>query len=224
MAIILIGGCLMSIIVFIVLKMDSEQDKREELTNKYLKGALNRLKRGDLRGVLLWYKEKSPSDTDPTQVVVKIAEAMQNGSPQDIKRIITLQPTAMYKTIAPSLYEAYINYARDFFTKGDYHSAQIWYQMAYEQNQDEASCFIYLGVCYLHLQDFSNAVHFFEKSLTYKETFAAAYDLFLALTYSKQYNKALEIFQQLRTKFSTQLAQKKKLLTEIPLEHLTEEL
>ena len=222
MAIILICGCLMAIIiVFITIKMDSEQDKREERMKRYLDGALNHLKRGDFKGAS-WYKDASSSDTSPLQVVAKIAEAMQNGSPQDIKQIITL--SLIHKTIVPSLHEAYINYARNFFAKGDYHSAQIWYQVAYESNQNKALDCFNLGVCCLQLQDFSNAVHFFEKSLTYKDTFAAAYDLFLALTCSKQYNKALEIFQQLRARFSAQLAQKKKLLAEIPLEHLTEEL
>lgn len=221
MTIILIGGFLMLIMVCITIKKDAEQNKCEKRMKIYLDGALNRLKRGDFKAAS-WYKDASSSDTSPLQVVAKIAEAMQNGSPQDIKQIITL--SLIHKTIVPSLHEAYINYARDFFAKGDYHSAQIWYQVAYESNQNKALDCVYLGVCCLQLQDFSNAVHFFEKSLTYKDTFAAAYDLFLALTYSKQYNKALEIFQQLRAKFSAQLAQKKKLLAEIPLEHLTEEL
>lgn len=218
-ALILFGGVGMIFFAFI-LHSASEQMKKEERRHKAFFAALKSLKEGKVEDVIYWRKSKNTPDTDPTQIVVKIAEAMQHHSPQYIKQLPTSQP-AIYDTIEPNLQEAYLSYARGLFLKKDYSYAKMWYQMAYEQEPNEESC-ICLGFCHLKEQNYSNAAQFLKEALTYKRDFNILYNLLLAHRHLNCYRETVEVLKELRENFPEQLATKKKVLMEIPFEHLTE--
>lgn len=217
---IFVGGLAAIFLAFVIHSIEN-QEKQERQQKNSLDWALNLLKKGDTKGVIYWHKkEKDPSDTDPIQIVVKIAEAMQNDSLKSIKEL-SMSQLAIYDSIGPSLDEAYINYARSLFIKKNYSSAQKWFQLVYERKKEE-SC-LYLGLCCLQLHDYSKASYFLTESLANKQTFTVLYNLLLIHTYLKQYKNALKDLKELRKVFPEELKHKKKVLLEIPFEHLMEE-
>ena len=90
---IFVGGLAAIFLAFVIHSIEN-QEKQERQQKNSLDWALNLLKKGDTKGVIYWHKkEKDPSDTDPIQIVVKIAEAMQNDSLKSIKELYRSQLT-----------------------------------------------------------------------------------------------------------------------------------
>lgn len=195
-----------------------EVEKAEE---KRLEGrfqnAVNRLRNGDVTGILSVYNNKF--DSLETQVIIKIAQTIINNNPKEIKKIAKEHPD-IYSIIEPNLYNTYTNYSKYCFLNKNYLAATIWYKMAYELKQDDKTC-SYLGYSYLQLQDYKNALFYLEKSI---KNFFVLYNLFIITLYLKQYKEALYYFSELRKNYPSELEKKGKLLTKIPLEHLTEEI
>ena len=208
------------VILAFIINAASEQNKREEKQKKWFPHALNHLKDGNFKILVDWYKKRDGFEDSPIQIIVQIGEFMQKDSPQSIQKL-TERYSVICSTIKPSLCQAYINYANRLFANRNYSSAKKWYQLAYEQETSADSC-IWLGLYYLQLKDYLNAAHFLKETLRYKKNFTILYNLFLVYIHLNYCKEALQIFKQLRQEYFIQLARKKKILTEIPLEHLTE--
>lgn len=209
-----------SIFLSCITRSASEQIKREENRQKGFFQAINYLKKGKFKDLIFWYKTSADLNEDPTQIIVRISEFMQEDSPECVQEL-TEKYSEICSSIESSLCEAYLNYADKLVAENTYSSAKKWYQLAYKQDKNIDTC-ICLGLCCLCLKDYSNTVKFLQESLTYQKTFIALYNLLLAHTHLNRYKDALEDLKELRKMFPEQLSSKKKLLIEIPLEHLTE--
>ena len=157
-------------------------------------------------------------DSLQIKVLTQIAGVISNDHPKHIQKIAKEYPD-IYSIIEPSLYNIYVNYAKALSIKEKFSSAIIWYKMAYELKQDDKICSC-LGYSYLQLQDYQNALFYLEKSI---KNFLVLYNLFIITLHLKQYKEALYYFSELRKNYPSELEKKGKLLTKIPLEHLTGE-
>ena len=211
-----IGGCFLGYILY----KDEEKEKQTNFEQKATSMALHYLKEGKLENLFTWYKCGKRDKGLPAQIIVKIGEAIRDDSPKKARHLTEKYAIACSGRKS-SLDEAYINWANSLFNAKKYSSAQKWYQMVYEHSKNK-EVLPSLGLCYFKLQNYSKAEYYLKSALEHEKSFIIVYNLFLVCAQLKQYKDALKYFAELRKSFPERLSKKNKLLTEIPLEHLTE--
>lgn len=179
---------------------------------RYIK-ALSYFQKGEFKGVLL-FKKKEYSESDLSQIVIQMTEAIQDNNVPQVKELSMSYPNILPRDTVLQVLE--LKTSRVILERK--------YDLACRLGQiiPSAKNHLMVGIAYLNLQQYENAKIFLEKALEYKKTFTALYNLMIAHTHLNYYKDALKDLKELRTMFPEQLSSKKKLLIEIPLEHLME--
>ena len=216
-AYVFVAGCVMLLlgVLFVCLGNIQEGETRDAF---FLNKALQRFYNGEFSEIA----ELKNRCSDPTAIetVEQMAQAIEQNNTRTLKNLLQHNPDIAQKT-DDFLNHLCLTKAHRFWHSRQYNLAHNWYLIAYERSITYESC-MGLGLCCFQFKEYEDARKLFQQANSLQPSFPALYNQMLAELACRHYAETLRLFKEIRRQYPDRLAEKKKILAEIPADHLTE--